>query len=291
MDDIDELDPAEVDGLNLYAYCGNDPIQNIDPDGNNWLRNLWRRFTNAISAVVNWVCRLAEGIWDGVKSTATWLWNTTKGLFTGETWVKMYHGAKNFFSNPWESTKSFFKGAWDFASGFVTSFFSSDPYFAGQAIGSMIVPIPVVGTAVGITKTARSISTMRKTQTTGAATKAGSVTSRTGNTAKLQSISLHPQSTALAKQGNPTFGTFRKRVWQYEATFNKQAYGTQISRMDKGKAPIMDGRSMQLHHVVGRQDLYHVVKLTHSQHIVFHKTFGYKQSAKWTLENLLSTLQ
>ncbi len=33
MDNVDYADPEEINGLNLYAYCGNNPIMYIDPNG------------------------------------------------------------------------------------------------------------------------------------------------------------------------------------------------------------------------------------------------------------------
>ena len=32
-DDIEYLDPSNINGLNLYAYCDNDPVNYFDPDG------------------------------------------------------------------------------------------------------------------------------------------------------------------------------------------------------------------------------------------------------------------
>ena len=36
IDDITYLDPETINGLNLYAYCGNNPIMRTDENGNAW---------------------------------------------------------------------------------------------------------------------------------------------------------------------------------------------------------------------------------------------------------------
>ena len=40
-DDTAYLDSENVDGLNLYAYCNNDPVNRIDPSGHAWYSTVW----------------------------------------------------------------------------------------------------------------------------------------------------------------------------------------------------------------------------------------------------------
>lgn len=36
IDGIEYLDPETINGLNLYAYCNNNPVSNVDANGNKW---------------------------------------------------------------------------------------------------------------------------------------------------------------------------------------------------------------------------------------------------------------
>lgn len=42
IDDISYIDPETINGLNLYAYCGNNPVMRVDENGNSWWDNFWK---------------------------------------------------------------------------------------------------------------------------------------------------------------------------------------------------------------------------------------------------------
>ena len=50
IDGITYLNPDAVNGLNLYAYCGNNPVMHLDPNGTEW----WNPTTWNWGAIGNW---------------------------------------------------------------------------------------------------------------------------------------------------------------------------------------------------------------------------------------------
>ena len=89
IDGIEYLDPETINGLNLYAYCGNNPVMRVDENGNAWWHWLLGAvvvvFVAALTVVIAGAAAVALG------ATAT----TVNAVMVGATVGGLVAGATN----------------------------------------------------------------------------------------------------------------------------------------------------------------------------------------------------
>ena len=107
IDDVSYLDSEAINGLNLYAYCANNPVMGCDPDG----RIDWRKIFGWIVSVVSFIVRLPIQLVVGVVGV-------TANLIAGASWSDLGEDLKNL--NPFNQDEqkaldsniiSYYKGA------------------------------------------------------------------------------------------------------------------------------------------------------------------------------------
>ena len=65
MDDVEYIDPETIGGVNLYAYCNNNPVMGVDPNGHEWYNPLtwdWGEVAKGIGLIITGVGAIAVGI-------------------------------------------------------------------------------------------------------------------------------------------------------------------------------------------------------------------------------------
>ena len=52
IDDLSYIDPEHINGLNLYAYCGNNPVMNTDTEGTGFWSWLWGNIKKIVTLII-----------------------------------------------------------------------------------------------------------------------------------------------------------------------------------------------------------------------------------------------
>ena len=91
---------------------------------------------------------------------------------------------------------------------------------------------------------------------------------------KFDVMEFNQRAVDFAKQGNPSFNTFKKRLFEEQ----QRLFGT----FDIGTRKFINGQKVILHHPFGRfgVNLYNVVGVTQQQHLAIHAIIGYR-NANW----------
>ena len=150
IDDISYIDPETINGLNLYAYCGNNPVMNVDPNGHKW----WEFWKWDWAKIFGWVATgimaiaatvfVVAGTFFTAGLAGALMAGIGLGALSGMVYsINQQGGISNMANiNPWKVVGAGFVGG---AIGAATSVFSYGVSIAGEIVGNAIV-----GNAIGI---------------------------------------------------------------------------------------------------------------------------------------------
>ena len=160
-DAIEYLDPQTLGGLNLYAYCGNNPVMGYDPSGKiDWNKVFGWLSVVALSAFAMCLIvipggMIAAGIMTANNLVASTLVGAGVGIFAGVGGsIEAQGGFSNIGNiNPWSvSISGLIGGAIGAVSGAMSYGFSQIGKVVGQQMGFMLSNARHISTGVNIAK-------------------------------------------------------------------------------------------------------------------------------------------
>ena len=136
-DDIEYLDPQSINGLNLYAYCNNDPINMYDPDGHMAISTIILLTCIGVGALVGGTYAGVTAYNDGARGLELIGWTTLGAIVGGAI-----GGFIGYYAGPMAA--SFFGSGSGFA-------FAGGLGSAGVAISGTMAGTLVTAGAIGLT--------------------------------------------------------------------------------------------------------------------------------------------
>ena len=89
-DSVEYLDPQSINGLNIYCYCGNDPVNRFDPSGHAWE---WSSFWQGVGYLVTGIGAIVAGALVIASGVATWPMLLVAGITIGAGALTTINGA------------------------------------------------------------------------------------------------------------------------------------------------------------------------------------------------------